>query len=100
MRHFVEVLRPDYDCTNGGVSAQRSQMLLVDGEDDVPAEVNGLPVLVLVRRNIGGQPYLHAKPVSAGTSHTMFGGNFIYTSDSRFRELCQYPIPIHDRIEG
>jgi hypothetical protein len=29
----------------------------------------------------------------------MFGGNFIYTSDSRVREICAYPIPIHDRCE-
>ena len=27
----------------------------------------------------------------------MFGGNFVYTSDSRFPS--DYPIPIHDRFE-
>jgi hypothetical protein len=27
----------------------------------------------------------------------MFGGNFIYGSDSRFP--AQYPIPLHDRLE-
>ena len=35
------------------------------------------------------------------TRWCMFGGNFVYTSDSRFSE--QYgdsPIKVHDRIEG
>lgn len=32
---------------------------------------------------------------------TMMGGNFIWTSDSRFRqEVSEYPIPVHDRCEG
>lgn len=32
----------------------------------------------------------------------MAGGNFLYTSDSRFREITKskYPISIHDRYEG
>jgi hypothetical protein len=29
-----------------------------------------------------------------------FGGNFIYTSDSRLRNVCKYPIPLHDRNES
>jgi hypothetical protein len=29
------------------------------------------------------------------------GGNFIWSSDSRFRqEVSERPIPVHDRIEG
>lgn len=101
MRYSVEVLRPNYDCTNNGVSSRHDRMLLVVDEDDVPAEVNGTPTLVFVRRIICGEPYMHAKPVSAGSAHTMMGGNFVYSCDSRFRrEISQYPIPIHDRIEG
>lgn len=100
MRHHVEVLRPNYDCTNGGVSSRHDRMILVVDEEDVPSEINGTPTLVLVRRVIAGQPYMHVKPVSAGSSHTMMGGNFVYSCDSRFRELAQYPLPIHDRIEG
>lgn len=33
----------------------------------------------------------------AGCTPWMFGGNFIYTSDSRFP--AEYPIPLHDRTE-
>lgn len=45
--------------------------------------------------------YYHAEPIDqpSGMVGPMFGGNFCYSSDSRFREICQYPIPIHDRFE-
>lgn len=90
------------DCTNGGVtSAKRGAksviLLGVDGprsESDNPNEV----CLTLVRRMIGGREYIHAVP--AGISkHTMFGGNFIFTSDSRFTSISPYPIAVHDRVE-
>lgn len=55
------------------------------------------PEVNLVRRVIGGQPYIHAVP--KGATGTMFGGRFIYTTDSRLRAVCQYPIPLHDRKE-
>jgi hypothetical protein len=44
----------------------------------------------------------HLRAVPAGEDRwLMFGGNFIWSSDSRFRnEVSEYPIPVHDRIEG
>jgi len=62
----------------------------------------------LVRRQFGdGKEYVHAEPFFCEdwpeerfkNRHVMFGGNFLYSCDSRFREICSYPIPIHDRIE-
>jgi hypothetical protein len=44
--------------------------------------------------------YMHCVPLSeADTGRTMNGGNFVYTSDSRFSALSKYPLPVHDRIE-
>ncbi len=56
------------------------------------------PVLRIELRH--AQTYMVAVPadIPEGT-WTMFGGNFIYTSDSRLRAICPYPIPVHDRIE-
>ncbi len=56
------------------------------------------PVLRVELRH--GGTYVVAVPadIPEGT-WTMFGGNFIYTSDSRLRAICPYPIPVHDRIE-
>ena len=95
------------DSTKGGVTSLKQGatsciLLGVPGpisdaltDDDVsPNEI----VLTLVRRTICGREYIHAVP--RGTAHhTMFGGNFIHSSDSRFADICPYPIPVHDRFE-
>ena len=100
------------DCTNGGVTERRNEFVLVDESiKDVPFEVKeGDIYLVLVRRTFGNREYLHAEPrVNGGVLYSqgklasecagpMAGGNFIYTSDSRFPS--QYPISVHDRFES
>ena len=101
----VYVLRSSLgDCTNGGISAeyQRLSLITEDGWDDVPDDDPRL--LKLISRDFHGRkaPYLVAVPVNPGlpagkTIGPMFGGNFIWTSDSRFPG--DYPIPIHDRWE-
>ena len=53
------------------------------------------PPVRLVRRILQKREYIHAEPLERGSY--AFGGRFIYTSDSRFRELNDYPIPLHDR---
>ena len=53
------------------------------------------PAVRLVRRKICGKDYIHAEPYERGSY--AFGGRFIYCSDSRFRDINQYPIPLHDR---
>lgn len=54
------------------------------------------PLLQLVFR--GGQYPPICRPVEAGPSDwTMWGGNWVYTSDSRWPYW--HPISVHDRIE-
>jgi hypothetical protein len=66
------------------------------------------PALFLVKRKLGGTSinakdgvhYLHAVPADENGKPRMggmMGGNFIYTSDSRFPSAS--PIPVHDRFE-
>lgn len=86
--------------TNGGVSSTYDAFILVGPGVDGPFEPSDdCPALVLVRRNISGE-YLHVEPPAAvgGMVGPMFGGNFVYTSDSRFPG--RYPIPVHDRYES
>lgn len=91
-------------CTNG-ITSKKDQLLLVDESICAPFPVENDEVyLVLIRRTIGGQNYVHAeerlngKPLHSNEEGTyMAGGNFIYTSDSRFPN--QYPISVHDRFE-
>lgn len=60
---------------------------------------NGDDYLVLVEKVFFGEVYLRAIPKSILDSgvRSMFGGNFIYTSDSRFPS--DHPIKVHDRVE-
>jgi hypothetical protein len=94
----VEVYRyGTYDCTNNGISAKQDNLILVDTEGPfIGDETNSVK---LVKRNFGWGDYVHAEPIQQpeGMVGPMFGGNFIYSSDSRFP--AKYPIPIHDRFE-
>lgn len=91
------------DCTNGGPTSTRKEVFLVGVEDGLELRDDYDPrdVFRIVRRVIAGTPYLHAEPVVEKKGARMFGGNFLYTSDSRFRRsVCDYPIPVHDREEN
>lgn len=99
--HTVNVYRWDLDdCTAGGVTSQRGArfVLLTPGTtapDDVPG---GIVLLRLVRRQQFGD--MIAVPVTSGLDrgHGMFGGNFVWSSDSRFPSRT--PIKVHDRFEA
>lgn len=85
------------DCTANGLTANNDQLDLyynVTDYTDLPDDA-----LVLIERNIGGQEANYAVPVSIAKSNTwsMFGGNFVHTSDSRFPG--NGPISVHDRVE-
>jgi hypothetical protein len=104
----VEVLRPSYDATNSGVTSQNNRVILIPlgvAIDVVMKTIASatIPVLKVVSRNLGGRTYLHAEPVTkvpAGHVGYMAGGNYVVSSDSRYREFVgDYPISVHDRTE-
>lgn len=99
---LVEILKGQYESTNNGVSSFNKEALLVgEGVAQVFDEDPKRPTLKLVKRNIFGKEYLHAEPVQTTTPGWvgwMAGGNFIWSSDSRFPN--DYPIAIHDRQES
>lgn len=101
---LVDVYRPKHDCTGNGITSKVDEIILVDPENDIgPFEIDeGEVYLEVVRRNIGGE-YLHARVMRDGQHlgdefHEMAGGNFVYSSDSRFPN--RYPISVHDRFEN
>lgn len=89
------------DCTNGGISSRYRELILVgDGiEGPVSVDLDDAPenVVRIVTRQIGGREYKHIEPLNKGGKWHMAGGNFAYTSDSRFPS--DYPLSIHDRVE-
>jgi len=101
------------DCTARGSSSKHDQLLLVgEGIPQIFTETNPAKVVKLEFMNVGVKgaitiegtavriksPHPYVKPLSIDSgTHSMFGGNFLYTSDSRFPS--DQPIAIHDRVE-
>jgi hypothetical protein len=96
------------DCTNGGVSAVAGSLCVVN----VPGPFNPSPALPAVElvEGPGGRGHVILRPVEAknpGMVGPMSGGNFGYSSDSRFSEAIQKltgsrhygAVSIHDRYE-
>jgi hypothetical protein len=96
-------LKQNVDCSANGISSKNDTLILINESDKNFCKVfegDETNTVRLVRRNIGGQEYVHCEPITERPPNTvgpMFGGNFIYTSDSRFPN--KYPIAIHDRYE-
>lgn len=86
------------DCSNSGLTSREDTLVLHYGSgldlDMIPGDE-----LVLVERTLFGKESNYAIPAEILRSgrHSMFGGNFIYTSDSRFPSDA--PIKVHDRLE-
>lgn len=103
-------------CTNGGFSTNYNELCLVNVEGPTEPRAGVMPAL-LVKGNLPGcvkivgaqkvaSLWFEIKPPGAGP---MFGGNFAYTSDSRFHRAIETlnggsrsfgAVPIHDRYES
>lgn len=98
------------DCTNGGLTSKvDSAWLFIDctREEAIAycelKDTNPNEQLFLERRELPwtkNADYVTPLVERKGLLR-MFGGNFVYTSDSRFREYCgtTQPLPVHDRYE-
>lgn len=90
------------DFSNGGISSNITMCLLVgEGVPNV-FEAGDLPIVTIIKRELCGSTHLTAYPVDEKGEpdrNTMFGGCFIYSSDSRFSEISMCPVPLHDRKE-
>ena len=97
---------PMGDCTNNGISSKYNTLLLVgkDVEGYIDVDLDNPPenLVVLVKRNTwGNHEHIHVEPLDGchaeGEKQYMAGGNFCYTSESRFPN--SYTLAIHDRRE-
>ena len=95
------------DCTNNGLSSKVDHAHMVWGFDLLTQDQiledfykeKGEDFFVIKERMLFGEYSQIAVPYSIYKTgrHSMMGGNFLYTSDSRFPS--EAPIAIHDRIE-
>jgi len=103
---IVDVLRTDgLDCSANGPSKVFSRLLVTNVEG--PFDGHDMPRVKLVKGNLPGTVKVVPETMLDAGNWTMFGGNFAYTSDSRWsdavEELCgsrqSGAVAIHDRVE-
>jgi len=92
---ILEIYRSDYNCKINKMNGVKSVVLIDKKIPGIFTASDEMPAVKLVTRNIYGKDYTHAEPLEPG--FYAFGGSFIYTSDSRVRNIATYPIPLHDR---
>jgi len=89
------------DCSLNGVTSVAGVKLVVPCADGHISEedVADRGYVKLVPGELGGR--INFAPEGTENVWTMFGGNFVYTSDSRFsRAYGGAPVHVHDRIES
>ena len=97
--------RTGVDCSNRGISATAREGVVVGpGIDPVFEATPERPAVRIIKQdNANGATY-HAEPLHTGNEPVpwyMFGGAFIFSSDSRFRAGIDFygAVPLHDRRE-
>ena len=86
------------DCSNGGVSSIATKLYVPcpNGNDTDPPDH-----LRLIPHESGGLEHFRPACYEGTRRHVMFGGNFVWCMDSRFRSLYgDSPVAIHDRVES
>lgn len=102
--YLVSIFRSDYDSpSNNILYGKNSAILVTDGKKgDSSTVMSNEPYLKLVKRELFGKTVLSAEPVNYGYEGKwkMFGGTFVWSTDSRFRQdISEQPIQLHDRVE-
>lgn len=91
------------DCSNNGVSARYNSLQMITESEMFGFTGDKKNVVVKIDRILWGKVMPVLVPLEVYNEYKtsklpiMFGGNFGYTSDSRFG--FDYPLPIHDRVE-
>lgn len=94
------------DCTNNGISKNARGLCLINVPG--PFEPSQSYPAAILQRHPSLKHILRIVPANIEPfSHSMMGGNYAATSDSRFREMCETlagvpfygAVAIHDRLE-
>lgn len=91
----LSIYRSEYNCAINAMNSKKEVTLIDKDIPELFAPTEDAPAVKIVRRRLFGKDYIHAEPITPGSY--AFGGSFIFCSDSRVRELAEYPIPLHDR---
>lgn len=86
------------DYSNNGLSSKYNNILLVCDEGNIEYDENNPPENLCCIDTVMDHKYVRpvAKPTGIGW---MAGGTLVYSCDSRFRRMSEYPLCLHDRQE-
>ena len=91
------------DCTNHGVTSDKKTAILISNDFAAFPEVfevdEDSPALE-IRPGHGGRQFVAVPAGTPENRYPMFGGHFVYSSDSRFTCASGQPIHVHDRYEA
>ena len=95
------------DCTNGGASSRDIKGFCITNINAPFDASDKYPSAELVVQQHFNRKTVKIVPTETEGKHTMFGGNYGSTSDSRFSETVEKmlghafygAVPIHDRVE-
>jgi len=95
--------RDGSNCSNNGISSKFDRCILVgEGVPEIFEPSEDTPAVMLRKKSVFGKEYIYASPYHPEDPNNdktwyMFGGQFVYTSDSRMP--TKHPLPLHDRTE-
>lgn len=92
------------DWSNDGITSKYDQLLLICEEGYIEVDEANPPenLVKIVTRRFGDREYKHIEPYAPLNFNCigwMAGGCIGYSCDSRFSEMSEYPLSIHDRQE-
>ena len=109
MKTIAQIFRPSYDATNHGISSKADNLEVIN-PSELGENANEIladhytqfgDFLVVVERK-AYSTILKPYSIYASGIHSMFGGNFAFTSCASFQEVTgsNAPLKIHDRVEA
>ena len=94
---FKSINMTDSDTSNNGISNRFKEVIIIGKNVPELDAIENITNLVILINEYG---YKYLKPFGFPDYNFMFGGSFVYSNDSRFRNISNLPIPFHDRTEN
>lgn len=91
------------NCSNEGISSKFREVYVICPDGNCVIDLDNPPenLVEFEFKDFGFTKHMRFKPYKTDGKWYMFGGSFVWTGDSRFRErFGDYPIPLFDRNEG
>lgn len=86
------------NCSNDGISSRFQKVLIQCEDGNVDVDLDNPPENFCIIAERCGYKFVrpYANPTGIGW---MAGGTLVYSCDSRFAEISEYPLSLHDRQE-